>query len=280
MPNLRLVKNSTGTQDNGSIRLTIKDIPLGDIRIKENVRKNYAGIEELAESIRQHGLLQPITVYADGDSYVVKTGHRRFKASQLLYQKEPDKFHSVRCIISDADNLSVIQLVENVQREDLSQLDLFTALSALREQGMTMKQIANAMGKSEDYIKHLFIGINEIQHDESLLELVSGAGTTIIDVKETKGIDKKERLEVLENRGKGTISREEMRTKVRELKKSATPSKQGNKEPAPESIKYWVSSDDLTIKLTFSDIKLAKKVEPLIKKLFRESKIKILNFYV
>jgi ParB family chromosome partitioning protein len=252
MANLRLVKTQAGTQDNGSVRLTIKDIPIGDIVIRENVRKDYAGIEELADSIRRHGLLQPITVYADGDQYVVKTGHRRFKASQLLYKKEPDRFHSVRCIISDAENLSVIQLVENVQREDLSQLDLFSALSSLREQGMSLKQIAQTMGKSEDYIKALFVGINDIQKNEKLLDLIGGAGTTIIDVRETKGIaDPAERLEVLKQHGKGKITREEMRNKVRALKKPATPSKKG-KAVATESIKYWVSSDGLTIKLTFS----------------------------
>lgn len=62
MATLRLVKNSqAGTQDRTSVKLTIKDIPLGDIQIRENVRKEYKDIEELAESIRQHGLLQPIT---------------------------------------------------------------------------------------------------------------------------------------------------------------------------------------------------------------------------
>ncbi|GHV76983.1 chromosome partitioning protein ParB [Spirochaetia bacterium] len=276
MATLRLVKNSAGTQDNGSVRLTIKDIPIGDIAIRENVRKDYTGIEELADSIRQHGLLQPITVYADGDGYVVKTGHRRFMASQLLYKKQPDKFHSIRCIISDAENLSVIQLVENVQREDLSQIDLYTALSSLREQGMSLKQIAQTMGKSEDYIKALFVGINDIQKNEKLLELVSGAGTTIIDVRETKGIsDPKERLEVLKQHGKGKITREEMRIKVRELKKP-TPAKKG-KSAASESVKYWVSSDGLTIKLTFPNVKLVRMIESKIKTIFKVNGIKLLK---
>ncbi|GHT77752.1 chromosome partitioning protein ParB [Spirochaetia bacterium] len=276
MATLRLVKNSqTGTQDNGSVRLTIKDIPIGDIAIRENVRKDYTGIEKLADSIRQHGLLQPITVYADGDCYVVKTGHRRFIASQLLYKKQPDKFHSIRCIISDAENLSVIQLVENVQREDLSQIDLYTALSSLREQGMSLKQIAQTMGKSEDYIKALFVGINDIQKNEKLLELVSGAGTTIIDVRETKGItDEKKRLEVLKQHGRGKITREEMRTKVRELKKPAASAKKG-KSAATESVKYWVSSDGLTIKLTFTNVKLVRMIESKIKTIFKVNQIKL-----
>jgi ParB family chromosome partitioning protein len=278
MANLRLVKASAGTQDNGSVKLTIKDIPLGDIVVRENVRKDYKGLEELADSIRQHGLLQPITVYADGDQYVVKTGHRRFLASQLLYKQEPDRFHSIRCIISDAENLSVIQLVENVQREDLSQLDLYNALSSLREQGMTLKQIALTMGKSENYIKFLFMGVNEIQKHPELTDSLGGiAGNTIQDIVETKGIpDDGDRLEVLKQHGQGKITRSEMRAKVRELKKPATPSK-NNKPTSPESLKYWVSSDGLTIKLTFSNVKLVKKIEPMIKRILKESQIKILK---
>jgi ParB family chromosome partitioning protein len=283
MANLRLIKNSqAGTQDNGSVRLTIKDIPIGDIAIRENVRKDYAGIEELAESIRQHGLLQPITVYADGDGYVVKTGHRRFFASQLLYKKAPDRFNSIRCIISDAENLIAIQLIENVQREDLSQLDLYNGLSSLREQGMSLKQIAQTMGKKEIYIKFLFVGVNEVQKNPELADAMgslSGQTTpvTLGDMVLTKGItDNKERLEILKQRGKGEINREQLKIKVKKTKQSTTPVKKG-KATSPESVKYWVSSDGLTIKLTFPNVKLVKMVESKIKMIFKVSQIKILK---
>ena len=75
---LKNVRARTGTRDSGSVLLTVKDIPVGDISIKGNVRGEYTGIEELAASIRQHGLLQPITVYAEGEGFIVKTGHRRY----------------------------------------------------------------------------------------------------------------------------------------------------------------------------------------------------------
>ncbi|GHV88130.1 chromosome partitioning protein ParB [Spirochaetia bacterium] len=278
MATLRLVKNSqAGTQDKGSVRLTIKDIPIGDISVKTNVRKDYTGIEELAESIRQHGLLQPITVYANGDGYVVKTGHRRFMASQLLYKKQPDKFHSIRCIISDAENLSVVQLVENVQREDLSQIDLVNALTSLKERGISIEEIAKMMGKTVGYIQVLFVGVKEINKAPELKEAINYAGIKITDIVETKGIsDPKERLEVLKQHGKGKITREEMRTKVRELKKPSTPSKKGKAAPA-ESVKYWVSSDGLTIKLTFPNVKLVRMIESKIKTIFKVNGIKLLK---
>jgi ParB family chromosome partitioning protein len=216
---LKNVKSRTGTRDSRAVALTVKDIPIGDISIKGNVRAKYTNLDELAASIRQHGLLQPITVYADEDSFIVKTGHRRYLACKTLYEEEPEKFHHIRCLISGADDTAIIQLVENVQRVDLSQIDLFNALSSLREQGMTLKQIAEVMGKTEGYIKSLFVGVNEISKDENLTDLLGDAGITIRDIAETTGIeDKQERLNLLEQRKNGTINRADLRKKVRELK--------------------------------------------------------------
>jgi ParB family chromosome partitioning protein len=135
MPSLDISESTDGrigTKDAGAAGVSVKDIPLGDIHIKENVRKTYTEIEELAESIWRHGLLQPITVYEEEGGYTVKTGHRRYKAFRQLYEQEPDRFYSIRCIVSNEKNIAVIQLVENVQREDLSPADLYNALCSLR----------------------------------------------------------------------------------------------------------------------------------------------------
>ena len=126
--------------------LTVKDIPVGDIQVKMNIRQDYSEIYELSESTRQYGLLQPITVYAGKDGYTVKSGHRRLMAYKRLQKEEPERFHSIRSIISDAQNTEIVQLIENLQRVDLSQHDLFIALNKLREQGMALRQIAEVIG--------------------------------------------------------------------------------------------------------------------------------------
>jgi ParB family chromosome partitioning protein len=224
---LKNVQSRTGTQDSRSVTLTVKDIPIGDIHIKMNVREDYTEISELMESIRQYGLLQPITVYAVKDGYAVKFGHRRLLAYKKLYQEDPEKYHSIRCIISDNQNIALIQLIENVQRVDLSQHDLYQALNQLREQGMSLRQIGEVIGKSEGYIKSLFVGVNEINRDKDLQTLIgSDAGITIRDIAETKPIkDKNQRLALLEERKSGKINREQMREKVSELS-AATPKKE------------------------------------------------------
>jgi ParB family chromosome partitioning protein len=117
----------------------------------------------------------------------------------------------------------VIQLVENVQREDLSQIDLYNALRALRKQGMTLREIAELMGKSEVYVKNLFVGVNDIQRNDKLKELLGSAGTTIQDVKETKGIpDEQERLKLLKQHNTGETTRAEMRKKAKDLKTASS----------------------------------------------------------
>jgi ParB family transcriptional regulator, chromosome partitioning protein len=141
---LKNLQSRTGTKDNSAVSLTVKDIPIGEIQIKENIRSNYddAELEELQASIREYGLIQPITVYAAEDGYAVKIGHRRLMAYKMLYKEEPERYHSIRCIISDNQNTVFIQLIENIQRVDLSQIDLCNAYTALKDKGMTMKEIA------------------------------------------------------------------------------------------------------------------------------------------
>jgi ParB family chromosome partitioning protein len=218
---LKSTRNHSGTQDSRAITLTVKDIPIGDIQINANVRQDYTGIDELAESIRQYGLLQPITVYYVKDWYMVKFGHRRFMAYKKLYQEDPEKYHSIRCILSDTRNAELIQIVENVQRVDLSQSDLFHALNKLKEQGMTLRQIAEVMGKTEGYIKSLLVGVNELNRDKDLQNLIGDAGITIRDIAETNAVkDKDKRLELLKQRKTGKVNRAGMREKVRAL---ATP---------------------------------------------------------
>jgi len=210
----------------------------------------------------------------------VKTGHRRFKALQKLCAEEPERFHSVRCIVSNADNAAVIQLVENVQREDLSQIDLYNAFCVLREQGLTHKQIAGAMGKSENYIKLLFMGVNEVKKDSHLLKLISSAGTTIQDVKETKSIkNKEERLKLLEQRKKGVINRAKMRLKIKELKGESPPAQNETAAPpdtnAEATVKFTVSPNGLCLKLDFNKKETAALLATGIRRLLMRHQVKI-----
>jgi len=102
------------------------------------------GIKELAESIRTHGLLQPILVRRVGDGYEVTVGERRWRAAQVA------GLERVPVMVRGATDQDMLQLalVENLQREDLKPLEEAEAYYTLMQQyGMTQEEVAAAVGK-------------------------------------------------------------------------------------------------------------------------------------
>jgi ParB family chromosome partitioning protein len=108
------------------------------------------GLQELAESIRQHGILQPLIVTKDTpDQYILIAGERRLRAAQIA------GLTSVPVIlreVNDRDRLE-LALIENVQREDLMPLETAEAYRQLAEDfSMTHEEIATQVGKSRTSI--------------------------------------------------------------------------------------------------------------------------------
>jgi hypothetical protein len=152
---------------------------------------------------------------------------------------------------------------------------------------MTLKQIAEVMGKSNVYVKNLFVGINDISQNDTLKSLVGSAGATIMDIKETKGIqDEKTRLELLKKRSNGEITRSEMRNRAKALKKEASRDTISNTEAALEgkpviaahsagpepAVKISVSDDGLVIRLVFKDRVSAQSIEGKIRQFLAQEK--------
>ena len=246
------IKQRTGTSDSQAVSLTIKDIPIGDISIKNNVRQDYTDINELAESIYQHGLLQPITVYPDGESYIIKTGHRRFKAYQNLYKEFPEKFSTIRCIISDEKNIAIIQLVENVQREGLSDKDLSQGLISLKQEKLSNEQIAKIIGKSTHYVDNIFSAINDTEKMPELKEfLQTPVGGSLQVIAETSGIqDVDERKKLIQQKLDGEITRKELREKKKVLQKEEEPRTPAGGSSLPE-VTLSSNEDDGKIEIIF-----------------------------
>ena len=117
-----------------------------------NERRQFTGLEELAASIRQFGIVEPLTVMGHGDDkYRIITGHRRFRAAKLA------GLTSVEVIIRDAEEERTTRLkslVSNVQRQDLNPVDLAEALqSRLDDDGnLTQRKLADIIGKDEQWI--------------------------------------------------------------------------------------------------------------------------------
>lgn len=140
---------------------TLQFIALDQIKTEAQFRTRNGfddnSFDELCTSIGVNGLLQPITVRKDEDSFVVVTGHRRFAAVQRL------KWQDVQCLVTECSVpyiLSRNQLIENLQRVDLDLLDTANAVRALAEragmQGSGLSQLATDIGKSKTWVsRHL-----------------------------------------------------------------------------------------------------------------------------
>jgi len=116
---------------------------------------NDESIADLAKSIAQHGLIQPILVRPlnDGsDSYEIVAGERRWRAAQRA------QLHEVPIIIRELDDTTTLEiaLIENLQREDLNAIDEAKALKQLVDQfEYTTDQVAEKIGKSRSYVANM-----------------------------------------------------------------------------------------------------------------------------
>ena len=147
------------SDNNNSETQEIKDIPLDNIITDfENVRTQYveASIIELAESIERYKLLQPITVLKVDDKYKIIAGHRRFKAYHYLFNLGGGKptYAQIPAIVkSSIKDIAEVQLIENIQRENLSPADLEQAVNAvMKAHKLTQEQAAKRLGKSQQWV--------------------------------------------------------------------------------------------------------------------------------
>ncbi len=108
-----------------------------------------AAIAELADSIRQHGLIQPIVVRPMEEGYQIVAGERRWRACRMLGMSD------VPVVVKDFtdEETAQIALIENIQRQDLNPVEEAAAYRALMDEyGMTQEALSKAVGKSRSAI--------------------------------------------------------------------------------------------------------------------------------
>ncbi len=133
----------------------IVEIPLKDLRSNPyQPRKHFDqdALEELAKSIKEHGVFQPIIVKKSIKGYDIIAGERRAKASELAGKT------TVPAIVRDFtdDEMMEIALLENLQREDLNAIEEATAYKKLVEAlHLTQEELADRLGKSRSYVTNM-----------------------------------------------------------------------------------------------------------------------------
>lgn len=148
------------------IELNIDDVLPN--RFQPRIKFSEESIIELSESIKEHGVIQPIVVRPVGDKYEIIAGERRYKASVMAGMK------TIPALITDLNDKdsAEVALIENVQRKDLTPIEEAISYKKILDMGyLTQEQLAEKLGKSQSSVANKLRLLNldeEVQ--EALLE--------------------------------------------------------------------------------------------------------------
>lgn len=159
---------------NNSFDKEIIEVFLDDIipnRFQPRLNFDEKSLLELAESIKQHGIIQPLVLRRLGDKFEIIAGERRYKASQMA------GLSKVPAIIADLDDNSSaeVAIVENLHRKNMSSLEEARSFKKLLERGITQDQLGIRLGKSQSYIanKLRLLNLSEVVQNALIQEQIS-----------------------------------------------------------------------------------------------------------
>lgn len=213
----------------GYREIAIKDLKVSPYQPRRDFEPKQ--IEELAESIRSEGLLQPIVVRAKGKQYELIAGERRLRAFEFLKRKKV----SARVIDASDASSATLALIENLQRENLNPIDEALGYASLvRDFDLTQEAVAERVGKGRasvaNALRLLSLG-DEVQGFLSRRLISTGHAKVLL------GLDNEEQRNLLARRIIETgMSVREAEQQVRSLKKRTRGSKQtGSRSTETES---------------------------------------------
>ncbi|MEC9357838.1 MAG: ParB/RepB/Spo0J family partition protein [Pseudomonadota bacterium] len=150
---------------------SIRQIPVDLIRSgSTQARRRFDSdrLRELAESIRESGLIQPVVVRSIDGGFELLAGERRWRAAQLV------GVHEIPAIVRDDladDEAHVLGLIENLQRESLTPIETAQGLRQLAQRtGMTHEQLAERVGKSRVYITNFLRLLNLVPAVQTMVD--------------------------------------------------------------------------------------------------------------
>lgn len=191
-------------EDNINETQGVQTIRLSEIEPNKNQPRRHfdeAAITALADSIRQHGLIQPILVRSTGTGYQIVAGERRWRACRMLGMSE------ISAIIKDFSDSETAQiaLIENIQREDLNPIEEAAAYKELMEKyEMTQEALSKAVGKSRPAIAN---AVRLLNMPEQVQELVKKGELSAGQAKAIASADTdEEMIELAEKAANGQLT--------------------------------------------------------------------------
>lgn len=175
----------------------IREIPINKLRVNPyQPRKtfNQESLQELAESIKEHGVIQPIIVKKSIKDYEIVAGERRFRASRLAGKE------TIPAIVKNFtdEQMMEIAVLENLQRENLNSIEEALAYETLMKNlNLTQEQLSKRVGKSRSYITNI-LGLLTLP--EEVKELVKQEKITTSHARTLSKLEDKEKILDLANK--------------------------------------------------------------------------------
>ena len=183
---------------------------------------NEASIDELARSVREHGIVQPLVVMRAGDKYKLIAGERRFRAAQKA------GLATVPVVVKDAlksgDALQ-LALVENIQREDLNPMEEANAYHQLHDEfGMTQEEIARRVGKERSTVANF---LRLLRLPASVKELLASGQLSMGHARALLAVESAKKQEALAER----VVKHDLNVRQTEVLASEKPKPQKKEQP-------------------------------------------------
>lgn len=213
-------------------------IDINDIKPNENQpRKTFdeEKLEELAASIAEHGLIQPVVLRKAGKGYEIVAGERRWRAARKIGIKE------LPCIIkelTDEENM-LLAIIENMQREDLNPIEEAEGIKQMIDTyGLTQEQVSKSVGKSRPYIANC---LRLLKLPAAVVDYVAEGELSAGHAKVIAGIEEESKqLQLAEDTIKHGWSVRQLETMAKEEK---TPAKRSRKTVAKNANVKRVEED-------------------------------------
>lgn len=241
-------------------------------------RKDFGDLTELAESIKEKGILEPVLVRPKNGQFEIVAGERRFQAAQLAGLKE------IPCIEHDVpDNEALeISIIENIQRKDLNVYEQAYSLKSLNDiYGYTHQEIAQKIGKSRVTVSEL-IRVTDLPGEiiKKCMELNINSKTFLLELVKLESVE--QMVDVLNNYSDKPFSRD----LIKQMRKEEEVKEDKDQKPTAAGkggLKFNFTTEDKAIKIKFdikSDDTDKSKLIEILEKLIadiREDRIKELN---
>ena len=173
----------------GVLNVSVRDVDTN----REQPRKQFdeEALNELAASIKTHGIVQPLIVKEKNGRYMIIAGERRFRAARLAGLKE------VPVLVADYDDAQIheVALIENIQRENLNPIEEASAIRFLMQQhDMTQEEVSGRLGKSRPAVAN---SLRLLQLPERVTELLKNGALSAGHGRALAGLDDAETIEKL-----------------------------------------------------------------------------------